>query len=158
MMTPHAPRFRISTPPDRRPRRAHRLLACLVCACFGAIAALRCSSPAGPQEAELGPTEILIQGYRFFPLHKYIVPGASATWVNADPVPHKLVSGALFPAEDRGRAFESGIIRPGDSLTIRFPRPGRYRYHCGLHTERIKVLSDMPVLFVRSQSQPIPGS
>lgn len=131
---------------DRYPRAAVLLTALMsfaVGSCAGSVAA--------PEASRIEPTEIWIQEYAFVPLHQYAVPGTRVTWVNRDQVAHLVVSGT---PDEPGRWFESEVIRPGESFTYDFEQEGRYRYHCGLHTGRIRTLSDMPVLFVRPQKQP----
>lgn len=104
-----------------------------------------------PEPSRIAPTEIVIEEHSFVPLHQYAVPGSRVRWVNRDDVAHLVVSGT---PDDPGRRFESDLIRPGEVFLHEFEESGRFRYHCGLHTGRIRTLSDMPVLFVRDQTQP----
>lgn len=132
-------------------RRGRTLcLAVLLAVAFGP-----CGDVAAPEETEIGPTEVWIEDYGFLPLHQYVTPGTTVTWINRDDVPHRVVSGT--PDDPEGW-FESPVIDPGETFEHHFEGEGRYRYHCALHTGRIRTLSDMPVLFVRPQDQPVPGS
>lgn len=114
-----------------------------------------CGEVSAPEESQIGPTEVWIDNYQFLPLHQYVSPGTTVTWINKDDVSHMLVSGT---PDDPTGTFESDVIDPGETYKHHFEEKGRFRYHCALHTGRIRTLSDMPVLFVRPQSQPVPGS
>lgn len=128
------------------------VLSLLAVAAMIAIGTAGCgNSLARPEPSRIEPTEILIEDHSFVPLHQYAVPGAKVRWLNRDEVAHLVVSGT---PEDPGRRFESNLIRPGEEFVHQFEESGRFRYHCGLHTARIRTLSDMPVLFVRVQTQP----
>lgn len=126
----------------------------LVLAVFVVFAFGPCGEVAAPEESEIGPTEVWIDDYQFLPLHQYVSPRTTVTWINKDDVPHMLVSGT---PDDPTGWFESEVIDPGETYSHYFEGEGRYRYHCALHTGRIRTLSDMPVLFVRPQDQPVPG-
>lgn len=139
---------------ERLPRvsASARILSLIVVVVVAATAVIGCGdSLARPEPSQIAPTEILIEDHSFVPLHQYAVPGATVRWINGDEVAHLVVSGT---PENPGRRFESDLIRPGEEFAHEFEESARIRYHCGLHTGRIRTLSDMPVLFVREQAQP----
>lgn len=122
--------------------------------CLTAVVPAGCEDPVTRPETEIGTTEVWIDDYHFSPLHKYVVPGAEVTWINKDAVPHTVVSGT---PDDPGRWFESDSIEPGETFGLTFDEKNTYRYHCSLHTDRLKLLNDMPVLIVTPLVQPVPG-
>jgi plastocyanin len=129
-----------------------RLFAIILSMALTMVGTMACSdSVARPEASQIAPTEIVIEDHSFVQLHQYAVPGAVVRWVNRDEVAHMVVSGT---PDDAGRRFSSDLIRPGEVYEHEFEDSGRFRYHCGLHTGRIRTLSDMPVLFVREQTQP----
>jgi plastocyanin len=52
--------------------------------------------------------------------------GTTITWVNADDVPHKIMS-------SDGKFAASPAIDTNDKYAFRFTQPGRYEYFCALH-------------------------
>jgi plastocyanin len=54
-------------------------------------------------------------------------------WVNADDVPHKIVS-------SDGKFAASPGIDTNDQYAFRFTQPGRYEYFCALHPKMTGVI------------------
>lgn len=52
--------------------------------------------------------------------------GTTVTFANGGAVFHTVTS------DDPTRAFDKGVD-PGQSVTVRFDRPGTWKYHCGVH-------------------------
>jgi plastocyanin len=71
-------------------------------------------------------TTIRIDNFSFIPATTTVPVGSAITWVNADDVPHKIVS-------SDGKFTASPAIDTNDRYTFRFTRPGRYEYFCALH-------------------------
>lgn len=63
--------------------------------------------------------------YQFFPRRIEISAGTVVRWTNTDDVLHTVA------AEDG--SWDSGGIRPGESWSARFDRPGLYPFLCGPH-------------------------
>jgi plastocyanin len=59
--------------------------------------------------------------------------GTTITWVNADDVPHKIVS-------SDGKFTASPAIDTNDRYAFRFTQPGRYEYFCALHPKMTGVI------------------
>jgi plastocyanin len=71
-------------------------------------------------------TTIRIDNFSFIPATTTVPVGSAITWVNADDVPHKIVS-------SDGKFTASPAIDTNDRYTFRFTQPGRYEYFCALH-------------------------
>ncbi len=56
--------------------------------------------------------------------------GEDIVWVNADPVPHTVTSGNGGVGDG---GFDSGLLGPGQSYTLRFDTPGEYQFTCAIH-------------------------
>jgi Icc protein len=80
------------------------------------------ADPATPATA----TTVKIDNFSFSPPSTTVPAGSTITWVNADDVPHKIVS-------SDGKFAASPAIDTNDKYAFRFTQPGRYEYFCGLH-------------------------
>lgn len=61
--------------------------------------------------------------------HVIEVPsGATVTFTNGGVVFHTITS------DDAPRAFDAGVD-PKEQATVRFDKPGTWKYHCGVHPE-----------------------
>lgn len=98
-------------------------------AAAGAAAATRSVTPravaAAPDSAS-SATTIKIDNFSFSPPTTTVPAGTTITWVNADDVPHLIVS------SDRKFAA-SAALDTNDQYAFRFTQPGRYEYFCALH-------------------------
>lgn len=65
-------------------------------------------------------------GYR--PAEIEVPSGTTVTFVNTGAVFHTVTS------DDQGRPFDVPA-QAGESVTVRFDRPGRFAYHCGVHPD-----------------------
>jgi hypothetical protein len=54
-----------------------------------------------------------------------ITAGDTVTWVNNDTINHT--------ATDDDSAWDTGVIEPGESVSVVFTTPGTANYHCELH-------------------------
>ena len=66
---------------------------------------------------------VAISGFAFAPASLTINVGDRVTWRNSDSVTHTATAGA----------FDTGDIDPGTSASVRFTKPGTYRYICTPH-------------------------
>lgn len=62
--------------------------------------------------------------------HLTVEVGTTVKWTNEDPQYHTITSGI---PEDRGRLWDSGILKRGMSFSFKFQAPGTYEYFCALH-------------------------
>jgi len=97
-------------------------------AAAGASAAGTEAQPAAPADSSKGgtATTIKIDNFSFLPSTTTVAAGSTITWVNADDVPHKIVS-------SDGKFTASPAIDTNDRYAFRFTQPGRYEYFCALH-------------------------
>jgi plastocyanin len=93
----------------------------------GAAGAAHDAGPARQDSATSGTaTTVKIDNFSFLPQTTTVRAGSTITWVNADDVPHKIVSSdGKFPA--------SPAMDTNDKYPLRFAQPGRYEYFCALH-------------------------
>ena len=121
------------TPPTDRPRtdptpraghvRAGRRAAAAVALAAAGVLAAACSS--APAATPAGPT-ITISNFAFRPATLTVHPGAHVRVANTDTVAHTLTA--------RSGAFDTGLIQPGQSVTIIAPSAdGTYPYYCSVH-------------------------
>ena len=99
------------------------------------VAVLTFVSVAGAQKASVVGTQIqkkqatrtvVIQGFSFNPAHITVKRGTRVTWINRDMTKHT--------ATASNGAFDSGILRPGQSYSHTFKTAGRTNnYHCEIH-------------------------
>jgi plastocyanin len=69
---------------------------------------------------------VVIQGFSFKPAHITVKRGTRVTWINKDMTKHT--------ATASNGAFDSGILRPGQSYSHTFKTAGRTNnYHCEIH-------------------------
>ena len=64
--------------------------------------------------------------------HLTVEVGTIVTWTNEDVQYHTITSGI---PEDRGRLWDSGILKRGESFSFKFQAPGTYEYFCTLHPQ-----------------------
>ena len=67
-------------------------------------------------------------GYNPSVLHIYA--GDTVTWINEDP-------NLLHTVTARDDSFGSGFLGDGQRYTVRFNRPGTYRYFCDIHPSMV---------------------
>ena len=68
---------------------------------------------------------VLIQGFRFRPAQITVKRGTRVTWINKDMTKHT--------ATASNGAFDSGVLRPGQSYSHTFKTAGKQGYHCEIH-------------------------
>lgn len=78
---------------------------------------------AGGAVAVAANRSVAISGFAFAPASLTINVGDRVTWRNSDSVTHTATAGA----------FDTGDIDPGTSASVRFTKPGTYRYVCTPH-------------------------
>jgi plastocyanin len=101
------------------------LLPAAVLAASSALAfAAGCGGSAGAGEPVATTEVTMAKSYRFDPKTIEIEAGQTVTWTNDDNFTHTV--------EVEGR--EDHEVEPGESVSIRFDRPGTFRYVCTLHS------------------------
>jgi 3',5'-cyclic-AMP phosphodiesterase len=108
----------------------------------GAVAAPAAAGSVAPGAVAAAPpdsaasataTTIRIDNFSFNPRSTTVPPGTTITWVNADDVPHKIVS-------SDGKFTASPALDTNDRYTFGFTRPGRYEYFCAIHPKMTGVI------------------
>lgn len=103
-------------------RRAPLLLALAVAGCGSAAAA------AGPHPARPHRPIVRVIDFRFAGATVTVKAGEVVRWRNDGTTLHSI----------EGRGFFSRALRPGQTWSRRFTRPGVYRYVCTLHPEAMR--------------------
>ena len=78
------------------------------------------------------PEEVAVQFSAYGPSQLDVLPGKTVRWSNVSPRTHTVTS-------DTG-VFDSGHLGPGDSFDFTFNQPGRYQYHCTIHSSILGAL------------------
>ena len=94
---------------------------------FGSVAGAQKASVAGAQKQQKQATRtVVIQGFSFKPAHITVKRGTRVTWINKDMTKHT--------ATASNGAFDSGVLRSGQSYSHTFKTAGRTnKYHCEIH-------------------------
>ena len=96
------------------------------------------SSPAASVSATSGPIAVAIRNLSFGPQSVTVHAGTTVSWTNQDPQP------THHTATADGGAFTTGSLGPGQSGAFTFTTPGRYAYHCAIHTYMTGVIVVVP--------------
>lgn len=67
-----------------------------------------------------------INNFAFHPPTLTIAKGSQVTFSNSSRVTHTAT---------RGGAFDTGLIKPGKSVSVRFKQKGTFAYHCEIHPQ-----------------------
>jgi plastocyanin len=86
---------------------------------------------AAPLAHAVGAT-IVIKNFDFAPMTLTVTAGTSVTWKNLDEEPHTVTN--------VDGAFRSGAIDGDESYTIKFDKPGAYKYVCSIHPKMRAVI------------------
>lgn len=92
--------------------------------CAPAVLAFMLASPQAAPPQKLAPT-VKVDNFRFTPATLSVPAGTTITWINADDVPHTIVS-----VEGK---FHSHALDTDDSFRYRFDTAGTYKYYCSVH-------------------------
>jgi len=95
--------------------------AVLAVALFAGQAALAAGPPVAQSSASKAVT---IDNFAFAPKNLHVTKGTRVVFSNT--------SGTAHTATDRG-VFDTGRIRGGKSVAVRFQQKGTFAYHCKIH-------------------------
>ena len=98
-----------------------RIVACI--AFVAVLAAGQAAPAAGPAQASASKT-VGIKDFEFLPGTLHVTKGTRVIFANTSNTTHT--------ATDRG-AFDTGHIKGGSSVAVRFQQKGTFRYHCKIH-------------------------
>ncbi|WP_261843174.1 plastocyanin/azurin family copper-binding protein [Aliamphritea ceti] len=69
--------------------------------------------------------KVSIQSFAFVPAQLKVAPGDQITWFNEDIVPHT--------ATAKDHSWDTGIIEPGQQVTVQIPAGAGAEYYCLYH-------------------------
>ena len=98
------------------------LLAITLAGCGGS--ASTSGQPVATDRVEMPPS------YRFDPEVIKVTAGATVTWHNSDNFTHSV--------ELTDGSSGNLVVKPGQSVVIRFDKPGEYSYTCTFHAQNMK--------------------
>ena len=75
---------------------------------------------------------ITITDFQFNPATVTVPVGSTITWLNAGQQPHTATTDVYSLGQ-----WDSGIIQPGGSFSVRLTNAGTYTYHCKIHPNMI---------------------
>lgn len=99
-----------------------RIVASLALA--AALIATQAAPAAAPSASASGAKTVNISHFEFHPHTLNIAKGTRVVFSNS--------SGTAHTATDAG-AFDTGHIKPGHSVAVRFTQKGTFAYHCEIH-------------------------
>ena len=82
------------------------------------------AAPAAARATASGAKTVNINHFKFHPHTLEVAKGTKVVFSNSAAVAHT--------ATDPG-AFDTGHIKPGHSVTVRFEQKGTFSYHCEIH-------------------------
>ena len=80
----------------------------------------------GPAASASKVAKVEIANFSFKPAMLTIARGGSVSFSNSSKVIHTAT---------RGGAFDTGVIKPGKSVSVRFRQKGTFAYHCEIHPQ-----------------------
>jgi plastocyanin len=80
----------------------------------------------GPAATASKVAKVDIDNFAFHPPALTIAKGGSVSFSNSSKTIHTAT---------RGGAFDTGVIKPGKSVTVRFRQKGTFAYHCEIHPQ-----------------------
>jgi plastocyanin len=90
-----------------------------------ALIGLRGQTASAGETAQASRTATVdINHFAYHPPTLTIASGTKVTFSNSSGVTHTAT---------RGGSFDTGNIKPGHSVSIRFPQKGTFAYHCTIH-------------------------
>ena len=89
------------------------------------LAAVREANAFGAGATASAVKPVSIKNFAFHPGTLRVRKGASVAFTNASPVTHTAT---------RAGSFDTGRIKPGKTVLVRFKQKGTFAYHCKIHT------------------------
>jgi plastocyanin len=80
---------------------------------------------AAPTATASGSSTVTMKDLKFKPGTIHISPGDRVVWTNLDHVKHTATSAR----------FDTGKIKPGTAVAVKFSSKGTYPYHCTIHED-----------------------
>lgn len=83
--------------------------------------------------SQAGEVTVDISDFVYRPGNLSVPAGAIVTWVNHDSAPHT--------ATEREETWDTGRLVKNEAKSLRFDRPGQYRYYCVYHPDMKALLT-----------------
>ena len=100
-----------------------------VVAALAAVAVLTLGG-CGGESAPAGPTvDVTITDTTFAPAEVSVPAGATVRWTSSSRTERH----NIIPVVDGAFTKHTDLIKPGESVTSRFSKPGDYAYYCQIH-------------------------
>jgi plastocyanin len=80
----------------------------------------------GPSATSSRAANVEIENFLFSPAKLTIAKGSSVAFSNASTASHTAT---------RAGTFDTGTIKPGKSVSVRFKQKGSFPYHCEIHPQ-----------------------
>jgi plastocyanin len=100
--------------------------AILAIAALAVFALSRDHASAAAEATASGSATVTIAHFKYSPTPLHVAKGTTVVFSNASKVKHTAT---------RNGSFDTGKIKPGTSVSVRFTAPGTYAYHCRIHPE-----------------------
>jgi plastocyanin len=114
----------MTTMPRTRPRPSQLALALSLLTFALALIWLQGeTAAAGPTAQTSRAGSVEINHFAFHPPTLRVAKGSTVTFSNASKVTHTATGGN----------FDTGLIKPGKSVAVRFKQKGTFAYHCEIH-------------------------
>ena len=84
------------------------------------------SASSAPSANASRSVTVTIKGFKFRPATINASKGDRVVWINRDSAPHTAT---------RGGSFDTGKIKSGKAVAVKFNARGTYRYFCSIHPE-----------------------
>jgi plastocyanin len=101
--------------------------ASIVAGCGGGDSGGNASATPSQHASGGGSTAVSISNFKFAPATLTVKAGDQVTVTNDDSTAHTATA-------DDGSSFDTGDVAPNASQTISVSKPGRYPYHCSIHS------------------------
>jgi plastocyanin len=79
--------------------------------------------------ADAADTSVNIRNFAFAPTATTVTVGTTVHWKNLDGEPHTVRS--------TDASFASGALDQNDSYSVKFDKPGTYKYVCSIHPQMV---------------------
>src|SRR5512136_2917537 len=101
------------------------ILMALISGCISVPSSPTSSSPEMPGTASQPLEKVSIKARSFDPATISIKAGTTVTWINEDPMVHRVVH---LPEVNHPEHFDSGPLASGQSYSYKFQEKGRFAY------------------------------
>ena len=113
-----------TTPRPRAGRQKAAVLLAVAAFALALVGLSETAASAGETARASRAAPVDIDNFAYTPPTLKVAKGATVTFSNSSKVTHTAT---------RGGAFDTGLIKPGKSVSVRFKQKGTFAYHCEIH-------------------------